>query len=509
VETTSPPVIWEPQAGSQTRFLTCPYREVLYEGTRGPGKTDALLMSYAQHVGVGFGSAWRGILFRESFPQLKDVVAKSKRWFFQIFSDAKFNESEYRWTFSTGEMLYFSYAKKPDDYWNYHGHEYPWIGWEELTNWPDLGIYLAMFSCNRSSFPNPEMPRMVRATANPWGVGHGAVKRRFIDRAKPEVPIKDEVVNPVTGEKIPLTRCYIHGHWSENKRLLAADPEYVANLQQETDEAKKKAWLDGDWNIMAGGILSDLWFPEVHVIKPFTVPKSWRVERAFDWGSSKPFSVGWWAVADGTSAKVPDDFPNIPNVGISSRGQKVWTPPARTKIRIAEWYGTKEGDNVAPNQGLNMLAEDIGKGIKKREKQMKDMKLILDRVMAGPADSSIFDRATGQQNTIAELLMVRFIPADKGPGSRVNGWEAIRNGLASALEIDEGRIKGVRKGPMEKPGLFVVDTCRHWIRTVPILPRDPLKHDDVDTSSEDHAGDETRYEMYRRTPVYDSQEVLL
>jgi len=93
-----PNVIWEPYPGSQSRFLTCPFREVLYEGTRGPGKTDALLMSFAQWCGVGFGAAWRGIIFRETFPQLKDVVAKSRRWFSQIFPAARFNESDHCWS---------------------------------------------------------------------------------------------------------------------------------------------------------------------------------------------------------------------------------------------------------------------------------------------------------------------------------------------------------------------------------------------------------------------------
>lgn len=44
-------VLWTPQPGSQVMFTTCPIFEVLYEGTRGPGKTDALLMDFAQHCG--------------------------------------------------------------------------------------------------------------------------------------------------------------------------------------------------------------------------------------------------------------------------------------------------------------------------------------------------------------------------------------------------------------------------------------------------------------------------
>ena len=45
---------------------------------------------------------------------------------------------------------------------------------------------------------------------------------------------------------------------------------------------------------------------------------------------------------------------------------------------------------------------------------------------------------------------------------------------------------------MEAPGLFVFSTCRHLIRTLPVLPRDDTNADDVDTEAEDHAPDALR-----------------
>ena len=174
-------------------------------GTRGGGKTDTLLMSFAQHCGKGFGQHWRGVLFRLTYPQLADVVAKSRRWFTQFFPEAKFNKADYYWEWPTGEMLFFRYGASEDDYWNYHGHEYPWLGFEELTNWRDLSFYEAMHSTCRSSYPG--MPRMVRGTCNPFGKGHGAVKERFqlgrdgapsgtvlrVEGAKPRVAIRSTI----------------------------------------------------------------------------------------------------------------------------------------------------------------------------------------------------------------------------------------------------------------------------------------------------------------------------
>ena len=186
-------VVWTPQAGSQDAFLRSGLTEVLYEGTRGPGKTDALLMDFCQFVGRGFGSDWRGILFRRTYPELGDVIAKSRKWFPQIFPGAKYNAGEHYWTFPGGETLLFRHFKVPDDYYNYHGHAYPWIGWEELTTWPTPECYTSMFSCARSA--NPQIPIRVRSTTNPYGcVPYGDVLT--VDRGF--IPIADVLV----GERV-------------------------------------------------------------------------------------------------------------------------------------------------------------------------------------------------------------------------------------------------------------------------------------------------------------------
>jgi hypothetical protein len=117
-------VIWEPHPGSQQFFLTCPADEALIHGNRGGGKTDVLLMDYLQHVGQGYGEAWRGILFREEYTELTDIIAKSQKWIRRIFPGAKYNGTDHKWTFPEGETLLLRYMRLPSDYWNYHGHEY-------------------------------------------------------------------------------------------------------------------------------------------------------------------------------------------------------------------------------------------------------------------------------------------------------------------------------------------------------------------------------------------------
>ena len=127
-----------------------------------------------------------------------------------------------------------------------------------------------------------------------------------------------------------------------------------------------------------------------------------------------------------------------------------------------------------------MLAVEVAKGIKERESKAPWG----PRVKPGPADNSIFDAENGV--CIADDMAkhgVRWERSDKSPGSRKTGWEAMRR-----------MFKACHKHPMEEPGLFVFNTCRDgFIRTVPSLVRDDKKTDDVDTTAEDHAGDESRY----------------
>ncbi len=456
--------VWAAQAGSQVLFLSSPVFETLFEGTRGPGKTDALLADFCQHVSQGYGAAWRGILFRSTYKQLSDVVAKSKAWFKLWFPGAKFNESEYVWTFPDGEQLLLRYMSRPADYENYHGHAYPWIGWEELTNWATSEMYKMMFSCCRSTTPG--MPRKVRATTNPYGRGHNWVKERF------QLPGMRGKIIKTPGEP---DRVAIHGHISENRILLDADPEYLKNIRAAAkNPAQLKAWLDGSWDITSGGMFDDLWHTQVHCVSTFPVPRTWTVDRSFDWGSSKPFSIGWWAESDGSDL-------------VLANGRRIRTVRGDV-FRIGEWYGCKKGSE---NEGLRMLASDIAEGIKFREMGMG----LAGRVKPGPADPAIWSEENG--NCIAKDMLAKGIRWEKADNSRKQGWEQVRKRLSNALNLDEEGTK--LDGPREKPGVFVVaERCPAFVRTVVPIPRDETDPDDVDSDVEDHVADEFRYRMMHK-----------
>lgn len=503
------PVVWKPLAGSQCLALSSPAHVIVYHGTRGPGKTDSQLIRFRSRVGQGYGRHWRGIIFDREYKNLDDLVSKSLRWFPEIKEvgeakgDARFlsSKSDYRWVWPTGEELLFRAVKKPADYWGYHGQEYPFLGWNELTKFPTDELFDAMMSCNRSSFrPQdfpiidhetgtitllPEIPLEVFATCNPHGVGHNWVKKRFINVAPMGKVVRRtvSVFNPRTQKREDVVKTQVHlfGSYKENIYL---PPEYIAELETITDKNKRKAWLHGDWDIVAGGMFDDVWDTLYHSVRPFDIPYSWKIDRSFDWGSSKPFSVGWWAESDGSDVKMRDG---------------TWRSTVKGDLfRIAEWYGW----TGKANQGLRMLANDIAAGIIEREISMG----LHGRVQPGPADNSIWDTENG--NSIAADMAksvrvngsvfrgVQWVRSDKSPGSRKHGWERCRKYLKNALPQYVKNAKGQDvRVPREQPGVYIFNTCTMFLELVPILPRDEEDLDDVDTDAEDHIGDEFRYKI--------------
>lgn len=519
----------------QKKFLTRGIKSITYSHN-GPGRcfavdhkdhcfvcgdwvithnTDTQLMRFRKNVGIGYGRFWRGVIFDREYKNLDDLVSKSIRWFPEFYDGARFlsAKSDYKWVWPTGEELLFRVVKKEKDYWMYHGQEFPFIGWNELTKYPDAKLFDSMMSCNRSSFiPNqhpvlidgdiydktgqviflnkkrpgarewflPDIPLEVFATTNPFGAGHNWVKRKFIDKSPMGGIKRDSIVvfNPRVQKKeeVVVTQCHIFGSYRENKNL---DPKYIAQLVSITDPNKRKAWLGGSWDVTSGGMFDDIWEDNVHLVAPFPIPASWTIFRSFDWGSSKPFSVGWHARSDGTEIVYPD-------------GRRFRTIKGDL-FRINEWYGCEKDEKGEPeeNVGLRMLAVDIAAGIIQREREMGYYGV----VKPGPADNSIWDTQNG--NSIAADLEkpvkiagrqfsgVFFSRSDKSAGSRVWGWEKIR------LYLSNAKVKNGQ--PREFPGYFVFNTCADTIRLFPSLPRDEEKLDDVDTDAEDHIGDEIRY----------------
>lgn len=465
-------VVWTPYPGSQVLFLTCPVYEVLMTGSRGSGKTECLLIDFVRDVGKGYGAAWFGVLFRQSFPQLKDVIRKSMRLFPRMFPGCTFNKNDLSWTFPDGEELCFRFINDPNDYWNYHGWEIPWIAFEELSNFATDECFEAMKSCNRSSIPG--IPKRIRATTNPYGRGHSWIKKYFIDVTEPTKPYIE------SGQ----SRTWIDSSVFENKALIENDENYLSTLLKIKDPNKRKAWLEGRWDIESGTMIGDIWEPKVHILPVFQIPTTWVVNRSFDWGYSHPFSLGYWAESDGSPA----------TMNINGKERTI-TFPRGTLFRIGELYGTTGEENT----GIRATPQQVGRMIWKKDYSLPHIKGCT--IIPGPADNQIFDEQydskTIQDSMTEGYKFAKFTRANKKAHSRAIGSILLRQRLENSLELKD-------KGFMEHPGLFILENCTHWKNIVPTLLRSELDPDDIMNGQEDHLWDDTRYEVLSR--VYDTSK---
>ena len=302
-------------------------------------------------------------------------------------------------------------------------------------------------------------PRIINGS-NPGGVGHNWVKATFVDNA-PYGHIKQ-----MGEDEGGMKRQYLPALLKDNPSVNAKD--YSAKLAGLGSPDLVKAMLNGDWDIVSGGALDDLWQRAVHIVPRFKVPANWKIDRSFDWGSAHPFSVGWWTKATGEEVEMPDG--------------SLWAPAAGSLIRINEWYGTEK---VGTNKGLKLGSEEIGRGILQREQEMLDQGWIKTKPIPSCADNQIYNVTDKDTETIAkkmEKVGVKWIRSDKSAGSRINGLQLVRDRLKASID-NEGA------------GLYFTENCTAATTTLPVLPRDPRNPEDIDTKAEDHPYDEIRYRV--------------
>lgn len=436
--------MWRPQP-KQAAFMARPEYEALYGGAAGGGKSDALVIEALRQVGIPH---YKGLIVRKTYPQLAELIDKSLHYYPRAYPGARYNASAHTWTFPSGAKILFGSMQYTKDRTRYQGQAYDFIGFDELTHfiWDE---YSYLFSRNRPNGPGTRV--YIRASANPGGVGHGWVKERFVTAGKPMTTIWEDVAwtDPAGREhRARQSRIFVPASVYDNRALLDNDPDYVRRLAS-MPEAERKALLYGDWDTFSGQVFTEwrndpdhyedrLW---THVVRPFLVPESWRIWRSFDWGYSRPFSVGWYAVDH-----------------------------ERRMYRIRELYGC----TGTPNTGVQWEPSRVAQEIRRIEGEDPNLK---DRKIFGVGDPAIW-QSDGTES-IGALMERERVYFEKGDHNRIGGKMQVHHRLAFD---GDGR-----------PMLQVFDTCRHFIRTVPNLVYDETDVEDIDTDGEDHIYDELRY----------------
>ncbi|MDR1231448.1 MAG: terminase family protein, partial [Spirochaetaceae bacterium] len=174
-------MIWRPNKKQEIALKLRKVKELFYGGARGGGKTAFLLADFLAGANE-WGENWNGIFFRRSYTELEEVVRQAKRMYFPL--GAEYHKAENFFSFPNGTTLRLSYLESDSDCERYQGHEYSWIGFDELGNYRTDYAWTMMMMCLRSSRIDGEWLR-IRGTGNPGGVGHKWLKQRFVEGREP------------------------------------------------------------------------------------------------------------------------------------------------------------------------------------------------------------------------------------------------------------------------------------------------------------------------------------
>lgn len=436
----------------QAIFHASKANEILYGGAAGGGKTKAIIMDALFRCLQWPGTeAW---VFRRTYSELEDTDIKEAKASYPR-ELATYNAGRHEMALINGSVIKFRHCASVADMYNYKGAEIQFLYLDELTSF-EQEIYDFLKTRLRAKKSLGVTP-IVRCASNPGDIGHGWVKTMFVDAGPYMELIRTEVTSRSLNKTRVVYRQYIPSLALENPYIT---DDYILELEQKP-ESLRKAYLEGNWDAFEGQVFTE-WRddPEhyidrigTHVIEPFNIPLSWPRYMSFDHGYSRPFSVGWWAIA-----------------------------PDGTAYRYREWYGC----TGKPNEGVMMTPQQIAAGIIEREEYERSENITIDRV----CDPAIFDKSRGE--SVADQMM----PTGTRPGVYFRKGDNSR--MAGKMQVHE-RLRIREDG---KPKLYVFKTCRDFLRTVPVLPYSKTKSEDIDTDAEDHIYDEMRYfAMARPLPL--------
>ena len=452
----------DPPSTKQKLFLKAKSKHIAFGGARGGGKswgvrTKAKLLASnygIEHKGSNGREGIKIGIVRLTYQELYNNHINFLRA--ELNGIANYNNTEKIFKFPNGATIKLLYCSCERDLLAFQGSEFDVLFLEEATNFQEMWIK-KMVACVRGA---NGFPKRIYYTMNPGGVSHAYLKRLFIDR------VYEEGENPDDYE-------FIQSLVTDNKILMKTQPDYIRQLEALPPKLRE-AWLHGRWDIFEGQFFEDFRTtpdPQMcheagisveeayqqhrftHVIPPFDLNsgqcRGWNIMRSYDFGYNKPFSLGYWAV----------DYDG-------------------TLYRIMEWYGCTS----TPDEGVKWTPDEQFRKIAEFERQHEWLKgrNIVDSV----ADPAIWDSSRGE--SIADTAAKYGIYFSKGDNERVAGWMQVHY----RMQFDEN---GYAR-------MYIFDTCKAFIRTMPLMMYSETHPEDLDTKLEDHIMDETRY-MCMSRPV--------
>lgn len=402
-----------------------------YGGAKGGGKSKGVrLIMLLRRLKY---PQTHGALFRRTY---KELEGNHIRPLFEEFPMLKnyWNDSKKLLSLPNGSTLEFCHCQNESDVDLYQGREWDDLAIEEAGQWTE-GMVRKLQGSNRSSKPGIKARTLL--TGNPGGIGHTWLKRLFIEKRFNE-------------RERPQDYAFIQALVDDNPALLENDPDYVHRLNTEPNEALRKAYRYGDWDIFAGQFFGEI-RREVHFIKPFAIPSHWNRFGAYDYGFNHPAAFGWFAVDEDGNVYLYREF-------------------AKAQLRVDQF--ATELNKYADTKKLEYIVAGwdcwVTKGVIKH----------------------------GTPPTVAEEFSNHDLILRKATIDRIQGAAQVRNFLAW-----QNKANG-----SNKPKFFIFDTCPNTfecltrMQTDPDRPEDTLKQDatDGDPLTGDDSYDMVRYGLMSR-----------
>jgi hypothetical protein len=462
--------VWKPFPGPQETFCSRGEFEVLFGGAKSPGKTDCLIAD-ATH-GISH-PRYRAAILRRTYPRLQEIIDRCHEIYPRL--GGEYHTQEHRWWFPGGAKILLGQCQHEESKRDYHGKEFHYIGFDELTEFSDTQ-YLFILANIRCSVPGLRL--LIRATTNPGGIGHVWVKKRFVDACMSpgkttyvdangdtrEMAIPGVYLDPVTQE----SRCFVPATVYDNARIMKHDPGYVRRLEG-LPELERKRFLLGLWEVFEGQSFPEL-SQQTHGCEPFQIPDSWEKFMVFDWGYSRPWAALWFAV----------DYDGVVYL-------------------YRAWYGMLKDSNgeYDPNKGARQTNTEICRVIIEQEKERLAYR-VADPAVWGPTKVKGSNTVLGPsfiEDASKEGLY--FLRADN---DRARGKAQVHMRLkVEQHEDEEGNVE------LEPPRFVIFNSDengergvkRYWDEMQALVDSE-RNVEDVDTDQPDEGYDCTRYAFMSR-----------
>lgn len=399
-----------------------------------------------------YGDRARILYIRRTYKGLSDFELLTRELFGMVYATAaRYNGTEHVWRFPNNGYLELGQLESHGDYQKYQGRSFTLLLIDEAGQFPTPDLLDVMRSNLRGA---KDIPIRMVIAANPGGVGHHWLAKRYVFKAAPWTGFYEE--------KSKREWVYAPSTFMDNE-FIDRDA-YRDQLESSCphDPELLRAWVEGDWAVNRGAYFSSVLDESRNAVEPWTeIPtthsQKWETFLAHDFGSSAPSAT--YIIAKSPGATVNGRF--FP----------------RDSLVLVDELSTAKRDR--PNEGLGWTVPILAEEIVAMCKRWKVKP-------SGVADDACFSKTGSGAGSIAQEFMrggVRFSPAKKG--DRITGWNVMRRLLSDA-------------GKPDVPGLYISRNCTYFWETVPYLGRDQKRVEDVDSSGADHAADAVRYGCLRQ-----------